>query len=314
MKPSELKDRWRKEPELIILNSKLQKLFQHGGTIQSGSNSATLSLVDERIDLRGIRAEQKFIKTCKSEGVDFSHSSFADRWIERSRFVNCRFDNTDFSLFTDHGNVFDDCSFYNCKFNGGAIGYDGSKFLNTRFEKCNFTRTIFTRPEFVSVDFVRCRLKGIDFCAASFEECDFVGELDDVWFRGGFATQIASMQIENFGVPKKNQMKNVSFEYAELHDLTFSDDCDLSTVTIMNSGDYLRFDDWKARLEYLKSEIAAWPEHERKEAEIFANSFPVHATYQFWMIINRDDVERDYGKDIAAKILELLQSWDQNRR
>jgi len=39
-------------------------------------------------------------------------------------------------------------------------------------------------------------------------------------------------------------MKNVSLEKAELFDLTFSDNCELSTVLI-NNNIYYKFDKWK---------------------------------------------------------------------
>ena len=50
---------------------------------------------------------------------------------------------------------------------------------------------------------------------------------ENINFKRGFPTE--SFKKE-FGNAKQNKMLNVSFEDAILHDVTFSDNCDLSTV------------------------------------------------------------------------------------
>jgi len=146
-------------------------------------------------------------------------------------------------------------------------------------------------------------MKDIDFDASFFDNCIFEGELNDVWFRGGFPLH---SDCDRFGVPKKNEMKNVSFEKAELKDLTFSDNCDLSSVRIKNNDKYYKYNHWEKRLEFLKSEISNWEEKEKKEAEIFSDVHLVHAKSQQWYIINREDMERNYGKEVAVKIINKL--------
>jgi hypothetical protein len=101
-------------------------------------------------------------------------------------------------------------------------------------------------------------------------------------------------------------MKNLSFEKADLRNPTFSDNCDLSTVKIKNNNRYYKYDNWNKRLQFLKLDIDSWEDEDRKEAEIFFNTYSVHAKNQDWFLINMDDIDRDYGIRVAAKIVERL--------
>ena len=49
-----------------------------------------------------------------------------------------------------------------------------------------------------------------------------------------------------------------------------------------------------------------WPPKDKKEAEIFFNSYMPHATTQDSMLLNVDEVKHDFGKDIGARILATL--------
>jgi uncharacterized protein YjbI with pentapeptide repeats len=305
MKKKYLIERWNVEPQLKLLLNKIIELFKIGGKFQV--ETIPVEVIEGTFDLRGINANDRKIIGCEFRNINFSFSSFDNTWIENSFFEKCLFDKVDFSDSSDHRNYFKECIFSACKFNYAAIGYDGTKFVNCIFENCKFTKTIFNRPEFVDVFFKNSQIKNIDFNASSFEHCSFEGELKDVWFRGGFPLH---SDIEHFGKPKKNEMKNVSFENAELEDLTFSDDCDLSTVKIKNSYKYYKYDRWKERLEFLKSESQNWNDREKKETEIFVNACLGHAKNQEWYIINRNDIERYFGKDIALKIMNQLNSYE----
>ena len=92
----------------------------------------------------------------------------------------------------------------------------------------------------------------MDFQASSFENCVFIGDLNSVWFRGNFPT--VSLKKE-FGHAKQNKMFNVSFEKAALRDVTFSDDCDLSTITLPHKGQYLFFNNWNEQLNRIMKKV-----------------------------------------------------------
>ncbi len=303
MSKKDLIERWKIDPQSKLVFKKIIDLITIGGKFQW--ENISIELVEDKIDLRGFDlGGQKIVKS-EFNNIDFSFSTFKNTWVESSSFEGCHFDKVDFSDFSDHGNFFKKCSFTDCKFNAAAIGFDGTNFLECLFDNCKFNKTIFNRPEFVGVHFKNIRIKNIDFNASSFENCFFEGALKDVWFRGGFP-----LQSDNnyYGTPKKNEMKNVSFENADLEDLTFSDQCDLSTVRIKQSEIYHKYNRWKERLDLLKIESLKWSDKERKEADIFVNTYLVHAKNQDWYIINKNDVERDYGSDVSVKIFEFWKS------
>jgi uncharacterized protein YjbI with pentapeptide repeats len=296
--------RWEENSIARIASQKIFQLTQKGGRLFQEYSPFGL-LETNMIDCRGFVTHGKPVKNSEFENVDFSYSNFKSTWIEKSIFKKCTFEAVDFSEIADHGNQFKDCTFLSCRFNKAAIGYSGSKFSNLVFDNCNFTMTVFIRAEFSNSKFNQCRLKGIDFNASSFEDCVFKGVLEDVWFRGEFPL---SSDVKEFGKPKKNEMRNVSFESADLIDVTFSDNCNLSSVKIKNDGNYLKYDNWKKRLTWLKSKVASWENSKRKEAEIFITSSLVHAEKQDWEIVNLDSLKKQCGPEVSTKIITELNS------
>lgn len=301
MSKNNLIERWRSESLLKNSLIKLTDKIKKGGKINSEFFPA--EVVEGKFDFRGVDMAQKTVKMCEFQNVDFSFSSFKNSWVENNIFENCRFSKVDFSDVSDHNNNFKGCFFSDCKFNSAAIGFGGTRFYKCILENCKFSKTIFTRPEFVEVVFKNCKIKNIDFNASSFENCSFEGELNDVWFRGSFPLK---SDEEYYGYPKLNEMKNVSFENADLKDLTFSDNCDLSTVKIKQSDDYYKFDKWKERLLCLLKSSESWTEKEKKEAKIFTDTYLVHASFQQWYIVNKTDVIEEHGNELALKIINQL--------
>ncbi len=301
-----LQSRWKenlqakKSFETIILSLVKGAVIIH--------NLSPFELLEKNIlDFRGLFLDGIKIKKAIVEYADFSFSSFKTTWIENSVFNKCIFNNVNFSNFSDHGNRFIDCNFLSCKFIHSSIGYEGSNFSKCTFDNCNFQKSIFIRTEFIGTKFINCKIKNLDFNASFFEDCDFEGLIENVWFRGNFPL---TSDIKEFGQPKRNEMLNVSFEKAELRDVTFSDSCNLSTIRLKNDNSHLRYGKWNKRLQKLASEVFSWEnKEEKKEAEIFVNTYLVHANNQDWNIINIYDLERDYGRKVALRIIEGLNSF-----
>lgn len=298
-----LKSRWFENNDAKKALDGIKLIFKNGGMLKNEHSPFGLT-EDGLIDFRGIDLRQQQIKKINVQNIDLSQSQFVNSWIEDSVFENANFENVDFSEMSEHGNQFHKVRFSNCKFNYAAIGYKGSQYEDCLFEKSNFTKAIFTRGEFTKSQLIDCKLKGIDFNASSFENCSFVGKLEDVWFRGGYAYPSDNT---NFGKAKKNQMKNVSFSNAILEGVNFSNGCDLSTVQLPSTNNYILFDNWKKRLEHLKKVIKEWAAPQREEAEIFSNTFLIHARTQDWFIINIEELQRDFGVDAASNIIIELQ-------
>jgi uncharacterized protein YjbI with pentapeptide repeats len=262
-------------------------------------------LIDDYVDFRGVDFNRQRIRNVVFKKIDFSFSTFDAGRIESSTFYEAKFESVDFSNIVDVGNEFRDCIFKNCKFNRAGLGYSGTKFINCSFAGCNFSKAVFIRGEFNLCTFSDCKLKGVDFNASSFENCTFIGKVEEVWFRGGFAL---SSDIKEFGVAKENKMKNVSFSNAILIDVTFSNNCNLSSIILPTSGQYFLFDNWLNRLEKLKETIAGWPKEQKVEGEIFANSYLVHAKSQDWYILGEKDVQNALGIEVAQKTLTALRN------
>jgi len=304
MPTKELIARWNSTAENDRASERIFNICKYGGVL-SMDHSPFGRLEGDLIDFRGYPAHRILVKDVVLKDIDLSYADFSSSWMETNRFENCLFIKTDFTDVPDHGNTFDQCEFLNCNFKLAVLGYKGSRYHNCIFKECGFQRTNFVRPEFVNTDFINCRLKRIDFNASSFENCKFEGLLNDVWFRGAFPSRSLA---EHFGQPKINKMLNVSFENADLVDLTISDGCDLSTVKLKNNGRYFKYDRWLVRLQFLESEIACWEnEHHKRQADKFVSVSMVHAQKQDWEILNLDDLEKHYGgKDVATKIIDSL--------
>jgi hypothetical protein len=302
MSPKFLKSRWFESQEASSALGRIKQILNSGGILKK--EHTPFGVIENSLsDFRGLDLNGLKIKGFKTENSDFSNSNFNNSWIEKSTFINVKFDRVDFTEISDSGNLFNKATFFNCNFNKAGIGYEGSQYLNCIFDNSIFTKAVFIRSEFNNSQFINCKLKGVDFNASSFEKCIFIGKLDAVWFRGGYSL---SSDIKEFGKAKKNQMLDVSFEKAILEGVNFSNECDLSRVTPPVTGNYQIFNDWKDRLEYLKTKIADWPVSQKKEAEIFANSYLVHAKTQDWFLINIEEIQQEFGIDVATNIIITL--------
>lgn len=307
MSTKDLVARWQNTAENDRASERIFNICKYGGVL-SMEQTPFGRLDSDLIDFRGYPAHSIVLNSVTVKDVDLSYADFSNSWMEANRFENCFFDKTDFTDSSDHANTFDQCVFLKCKFRLAVLGYNGSRFRNCIFKECGFQKTIFIRAEFVDTDFFNCRLNGVDFNASSFENCKFEGILENVWFRGTFPSEL---QLREFGQPKSNKMENVSFENADLRDLTFSNGCDLSTVTIKKNGRYFKFDNWYKRLQFLSNEIELWDdESQRNEAEKFLKITMVHAPTQDWEILNLDDWEKYCGRqDIVQRIVNCLNRY-----
>ena len=259
---------------------------------------------DGLLDFRGLcLPETAELRRVSFGPADFSASSWARVWLERSRFDRADFAGASFQVIGDHGNEFLSCRFSRTSFRGGVLGYRGSRFVSCAFDRADFSRALFVRPEFDDCEFRDCKLNGCDFNGASFERCRFMGELRDVWFRGGFALPA---DMSEYGVPRANRMTDVSFEGACLREATFSNGCDLSSVRIPKDGYHQLCAQWSQRLKILQEIARTWGPEARSAGSAFAAIHLVHARTQDWFILNRRDLDEEYGRDVADLIWQSL--------
>lgn len=256
------------------------------------------------LDLRGLRlSERTELRRVSFAPSDFGRASFKGIWLQGCVFNDSAFDSASLQEIAEHHNTFENCNFLKASFRGAAIGYRGSRFVRCTFDAVDFRRAVFVRPEFDDCAFYHCRLDGCDLNAASFERCRFVGAINAVWFRGGFA---CPDDVASYGDPRPNKMTQVSFESAVLRDVTFSNRCDLSTLHAPQDGRHALVGSWPGRLSSLQQRCAAWPEDQRKAALAFATSHRVHAQTQDWFVLNRDDLHTEFGDETARRIWQAV--------
>ena len=300
MTKKQLKDRWVAIPECD--RSKINELIENAGVLDE-TYSVFGRTEDGLLDFRGIDLRNYRIVGVEFSNVDFSHAIINEAWIANSMFENVVFKETELKNISELGNRFLKCKFFNSKLNRACLGYKGSVYEKTEFNKVNFTGTSFIRAEFNYCNFSDNTLKGIDFNACSFENTEFKGVLDDVWFRGGFPSKVLN---EQFGQPRPNNMLNVSLENSVLTDITFSDFCNLSTVKLPKNGNYIYIRNWNKKLQSAYEKIKEWQPAQRTEAEILIKSYLVHSVRQNEYILNSNDLLKRFGREVSNKIIMLL--------
>ena len=308
MIPKILESRWFVD-SAVYARQRIIELIASGRSLNA-SHSPFDRTEDGRTDFRGIDLRNLEINGILTENADFSFSKFNSSWIKGSRFKGVKFENCDFSEISDFENEYTDVEFSKSKFHRAALGYKGSSFTQCRFDYTAFSQAVFIRGEFDHCIFSNCKLKGCDFNASSFESCKFIGKLDSVWFRGGFA--LGSDEL-HFGKPKKNRMKNVSFEDAELVGVTFSNNCDLSTIKLPEQGIYHLFDHWNERLHWVRSSIDKWPKDQRDKVDLFVYVHSVHSKTQDWYLLNEEEIQHEYGQTVGKSIIDCLIRYPTHR-
>lgn len=256
------------------------------------------------LDFRGLQLSQKAeLRRVSFAHSDFGASVFKGIWLERCVFSDSIFEAASFQKVAEHGSTFTNCNFLKSSFRNAVIGFRGTRFDRCTFDAVDFRETGFIRPEFDDCAFYHCKLDGCDLNGASFERCRFVGALNEVWFRGGFRHP---NEVERYGQPRLNKMLNVSFESAVLREVTFSNECDLSTVHPPVDDRHALFDHWPDRLSNLQAQCASWPKNQGLAATAFATTNLVHARTQDWFLLNRDDLQNEFGEETATRIWDTL--------
>lgn len=162
------------------------------------------------------------VKDYLFENVDFTLTDLNHPIFNNVIFKNCLFDKTNFEDARAYRCQFIDCIFREVKLSTATMGAHGGLYQNCEFDRCNFKRASFYNPECINCKFSKCQWRGVDLCASYFDNCKFIGKLEDVTFRGRHKSDL----YEN---AKPNPMRNVDFSEAIFGQFVSFDDCDLST-------------------------------------------------------------------------------------
>jgi len=155
---------------------------------------------------------------------DFTSTIFENASFTAVTFEYCLFDKSNMNHIGLWNGHFINCLFLNVDLRNMPIGAESGLFSNCVFEKCDLRGHSFWYPHFKECIFEKCKLKKIDFNDSSFENCKFIGKIEDVTFNG--------MYHENS--TGHTPLENVDFSEAIFGDYVSFEDCDLSTCTPPN--------------------------------------------------------------------------------
>jgi fluoroquinolone resistance protein len=321
MKADELSNRWNASDVQLI-----EAILLNGGRVDSVA-LPELPLNGNLLDLRGIQLPAKGftpgvtvgasfapppplqtkVNSVCFESVDFSYGNLSRRLIQKSIFNNVHFSKTNLEGISVHSTQFVRCTFDRTNLDGAGVGCDGTRYEHCLFKKLNFSKTSFGRAEFDDCRFEDCRFDSVDFFGSSFERCTFVGKVHDAWFRGHYMSvpdkpEVFAGLVKQFGVARPNKMKAVDFSHADLRDLTFSDECDLSTCKLPNDELIVGFSRWGKLLKAVEGRIPFMFTPDDGRVLEIVKSFDTHAQIQDWYIVNF----RDFSNDLSLSVIERL--------
>ncbi len=247
-----------------------------------------------------------------SSGEEISGATFASPDLSSCRLDdvsirNCRFDGGKshkgrFARFVDDGNVWRDFSFVSCDFSQGSFGYGGSIFYDCTFDRCKLMEVSGFRAKFVRCRFERCKWGGVDWKACRFSDCDFIGRVEDSWFRGRFGTK---HEERSYGKATGSPILGVDWSLAELRNVFFSHGVDLSTVVLPKDGRLIRFSNIHKVIENVRRAGDNGALTNLVEVGVFVRLFSAAAFEQRWWIFDVEELEDEFGKGISDFVSSL---------
>ncbi|MDY7077417.1 MAG: pentapeptide repeat-containing protein [Chloroflexota bacterium] len=207
--------------------------------------------------VRGPRPIFKGVQFCD---VDFSYANLGRAVFEGCSFSNVLLREANGSGVNDQGSTFQDVDLFKADWRNATLGLDGARYEQVSFQRTDLRRVHCYRGYFVDCDFSNARLEHVDFQVSHFVRCKFKGKLKRVWFRGYYALP---NHEKTYGKTEFNLMKDIDFSEAELWDVVFTNNCDLSQVIPPQDGKHVLFRDWPGTL------VEAWQEVEQKWEGVF---------------------------------------------
>lgn len=304
MKETELINRWKEDITHIQLKIKLDELFS-GYRITNLEQIAELKMTDEGLfDLRGYNFNRRSIVQNKNiVNADLSFCDLSHNYFKYCSFENVKFEKAKLNQISDIGNRFKGCKFHRTEFKGAYMGYEGSVYKNCEFIRADFAASGFIRGEYNDCKFINCKLRGTNFSASSFEYCEFEGKLINVRFFNGYTYDF---QSKDFGIPRENAMRYVSFKNAELLGIEFKGGCDLSTVVIPVNGNYILVKNYYSKIITLDSSLDNYPANTRMALSMLIEYDKKYNQKQNWYIFNIDLLIEKYGTDVTEHFIDMM--------
>ena len=261
MTKKELINRWKSSKGQHVLSEVLSKLSgnksletikaldKHAGRWDlRGATLSTLK-IERKIEGESTSLTQKYgtlkLKNVGVESIDFSYADISYSWWEKCRVSNCLFEETKAKELRVYACDFSNCTFRKTNFTysylNRNIGKSAGSFKCVDFVECNLKDCIFCFPDIVECLFDNCKMTATDFDGSRFRDCKFIGKIDSAWFNGYSITAQKSL----FGIfsrvnPREcpNPMKNVDFSEAELDDVQFQFEIDITNCIFPTEPKY----------------------------------------------------------------------------
>jgi uncharacterized protein YjbI with pentapeptide repeats len=301
------------------------------------SDVPSLPQHEGRWDLRGINLEIGGTRFAGQIGLS-DGSSVEYTYGPRPKFVGAQFLDADLSFANLGGALFENCCFHNvtlysangadvndwgssfcevdlskANWRGATLGLEGARYKRVSFCWADLRDTRCYRGYFIDCDFSNARLEHIDFQVSHFVRCKFKGKLKQVWFRGYYAIPAHE---DAYGKTEPNLMEDVDLSEAELWDVMFTDNCDLSRVIPPQDGKHIVFHDWMGTLKRVKQEVEKrWEGVFRSEALRHLDIYSVHTNAMNILnfafeeeLLRKGFLDSSLGEKFAHAFWDLLTS------
>ena len=241
------------------------------------------------------------IHCAKWEDLDFSNSKLNGLRFSGCELRNCYFERCQLQDLRVWSTTMSGCCFKGANLKksvlGGVVDSERNRYSGVDFSYADLRETVYKAAAFEQCDFRHAKLVKIDFQTSTFTDCVFEGVLRDVLFyRNGF---------EGEAFPS-NEMMNVDFSRAQLHDVGFRG-LTLDRVKLPQDSDHIVIRDVQATLDRLIAKLKQQGDTTGKQLAAFLD------IDRKWIppdrvqgVINIQDLEETVGVEGANRLRELL--------
>jgi fluoroquinolone resistance protein len=242
-----------------------------------------------------------FVKRAKWKSFDFTASKLKHLRLTESELSDCLFDRCQFEDLRVWATTFRECSFKRANLSGAVLGgvKNGKRnvYSGVDFSGADLRSTVYEAAVFERCNFCDSKLERIDFETSSFRDCVFEGELRDVvFYRRGYKGEAFP----------PNEMLNVDFSRAKLHDVGFRG-LTLEQVKLPDDSDHILIRNVTATLNRLVGTLNHEDNATAKKLIAFLNiDREWRPPNQVQMVINIEDLAETVGDEAVDRLRELL--------
>jgi uncharacterized protein YjbI with pentapeptide repeats len=261
--------------------------------------------VKRTFEFNGIPIEEiesaPFVKCAKWKSFDFTASKLKHLRLTECELSDCLFDGCQLEDLRVWATTFRECSFTRANLRGAVLGAveNGKRnvYSGVDFSGADLRRTVYTAAAFERCNFRYSKLEGIDFGTSTFRDCVFEGELRDVvFYRRGF-------KGESF---PPNEMLNVDFSQAKLHDVGFRG-LTLEQVKLPDDSDHILIRNVTVTLNRLIGTLNQQDDATAKKLVAFLNiDKEWRPAGQVQTVINIEDLAETVGDEGVDRLRGLL--------